>query len=53
MGIITPDGKNLLTASNDQYVLRWKTPQAIYDELKTKDFYKLTNKELEEFKIVK
>ncbi len=53
MGYFTPDSKHILTTSSDGEILRWSTPQAIYKELQTRNFYEFTRKQLEEFEIVK
>ncbi len=52
-GIFTPDGTHILTAADDGYVYRWRTPWAIYNSLKTNPIYQLSEKEKEEFGIVR
>ncbi|MEP6796469.1 MAG: AAA family ATPase [Saprospiraceae bacterium] len=52
-GVFTPDGSHILTASDDGYVYRWRTPWAIYSGLKTNPIYQLSEKEKEEFGIVR
>ncbi len=52
-GIFTKDGNHILTAADDGYVYRWRTPWAIYHELKSKPVYQLSKKELESFGIVR
>ena len=52
-GCFTPDGSHVLTAADDGYILRWKTPQAIYEDLKTTPLYQLSKKEEEQYGIVR
>ncbi|MGB4850011.1 MAG: hypothetical protein WBP41_18950, partial [Saprospiraceae bacterium] len=52
-GVFTPDGSHILTASDDGYIYRWRTPWAIYSGLKTNPIYQLSEKEKEEFGIVR
>ena len=51
-GCFTEDGHYVLTAANDGYVMRWRTPRAIYEGLNTTPIYQLTKKEKEEYGIL-
>jgi WD40 repeat protein len=51
-GIFIRDGSHVLTASDDGYILRWRTPQAIFEGLKTRIIYQLTKKEEEQYSII-
>ncbi|MDQ3015423.1 MAG: hypothetical protein M3R25_01680 [Bacteroidota bacterium] len=52
-GMFTSDGNHILTVADDGKIFRWKTPWAIYNELKVNPVYILSPKELEEFGIVR
>ena len=52
-GCFTPDGSHVLTAADDGYVLRWKTPQAIYKDMQSAPLYRLSKKEKEQYGIVR
>ena len=52
-GYFTDDGTHVLTASDDGYVIRWRTPRAIYDGLIENPVYQLTRKEKEEYGILR
>ncbi len=52
-GCFTPDGSHVLTAANDGFIMRWKTPHAIYGDLRTTPLYKLSKKEEEQYGIVR
>jgi WD40 repeat protein len=45
------DGSHVLTASDDGYVMRWRTPGAIYEGLNVAPVYKLSKMELEKYGI--
>jgi len=53
MVAFSPDGKKILTAALDNTVKLWWTPQTIFDWLKQARVYRLTNKEKEEYRIIK
>ncbi|MBK9104654.1 MAG: AAA family ATPase [Saprospiraceae bacterium] len=50
-GCFVKDGTHVLTASDDGYVMRWRTPRAIYEGLNVEPVYQLTRKEMEEYGI--
>jgi len=50
-GCFVKDGTHVLTASDDGYVMRWRTPRAIFEGLNQHPIYQLTKKELEEYGI--
>ena len=50
-GCFVKDGTYVLTASDDGYVMRWRTPRAIYEGLNQFPIYQLTKKEQETFGI--
>ena len=50
-GCFVKDGTHMLTASDDGYVMRWRTPRAIYEGLNESPIYQLSEKELETFGI--
>ncbi len=50
-GCFVVDGTHVLTASDDGYIMRWRTPRAIYEGLNAAPIYQLTKKELEEYGI--
>ncbi|MGB3078846.1 MAG: WD40 repeat domain-containing protein, partial [Saprospiraceae bacterium] len=52
-GVFTPDGSHILTASDDGYIYRWRTPWAIYSGLTSNPIYQLSEKEKEEFGVVR
>ena len=52
-GCFTPDGFHVLTAADDGYIMRWKTPQAIFMDLQTTPLYRLSKKEEEQYGIVR
>ena len=52
-GCFTPDGSHVLTAATDGYILRWKTPHAIYTDLQSIPLYKLSKKEEDQYGIVR
>ena len=45
------DGNHVLTASDDGYVMRWRTPGAIFAGLNVEPVYKLSKMELEKYGI--
>jgi len=45
------DGSHVLTASDDGYVMRWRTPRAIFAGLNDAPVYKLSKMELEKYGI--
>jgi WD40 repeat protein len=50
-GCFVRDGSHVLTAADDGYVMRWRTPRAIYAELNKNPIYQLSQKERETFGI--
>jgi len=48
-GFFTPDGTHILTAADDGYILRWKTPQAIFSNLETAVISQLSKKEMVQY----
>jgi WD40 repeat protein len=48
-GIFTHDGYHILTAADDGYILRWNTPEAIFDKLKRSTIAPLSAKEEERY----
>ncbi|TAE59692.1 MAG: hypothetical protein EAZ89_02255, partial [Bacteroidetes bacterium] len=49
----SPDGSHLITASNDGYAIRWRVPDAIYQDIKKVPFYQLTQAQREAFGMVR
>ncbi|HEY3385873.1 MAG TPA: hypothetical protein VGK46_05145, partial [Saprospiraceae bacterium] len=52
-GCFTPDGSHVLTAADDSYIMRWKTPQAIFMDLQSTPLYRLSKKEEEQYGIAR
>lgn len=50
-GMFTPDGSHVLTADNEGYLYRWKTPPAIYAEMKTSEIAQMSETEMEMYGI--
>jgi WD40 repeat protein len=50
-GCFVKDGSHVLTASDDGYIIRWRTPRAIYNGLNDLPIYQLTKKEFEKYGI--
>ena len=49
----SPNGKQIITASDDGYAMIWRSPEAMYEWVKTAPVYRLSKKEEELYEIVK